>query len=164
MNADTARALPLDALFSVANTVALLAWVALITMPRWALLRRTIHLVVVLGFCLLYAVLIQVYFFRVPSGGYSTLGAVQQLFTSREVALAGWVHYLAFDLFVGLWIAQRADGMGLSRWLQAPVLATTFMFGPIGLLLFSATLGVKGWQRRRSASAAAVGGNEASAA
>ncbi len=156
MNVETAHVLPLDALFSLANTAALLAWVALIAMPRWARLRRAIQAVVVLGLCLLYTVLIQVYFFRVPGGGFGTLGAVQQLFTLREVALAGWVHYLAFDLFVGLWIARRADRMGLSRWLQAPVLATTFMFGPIGLLLFSATLGLTGWQRRRHGAAAAV--------
>jgi len=63
---------------------------------------------------------------------------VQKLFESPGVALAGWVHYLAFDLFVGLWIAMRSDAVGLSRWLQAPILVTTFMFGPIGLLLFAA--------------------------
>ncbi|MEJ7686564.1 MAG: ABA4-like family protein [Variovorax sp.] len=158
MNVDTVHALPLDAMFSLANASALLAWVALIALPRWVLLRRAILALVVLGLCLLYTVLIQVYFFRVPGGGFGTLGEVQQLFTLREVALAGWVHYLAFDLFVGLWIARRADRMGLSRWLQAPVLATTFMFGPIGLLMFSAALGVSGWQRRRKVTAAAVSG------
>jgi len=53
--------------------------------------------------------------------------------------VAGWIHYLAFDLFVGLWIATEADKAGISRWLQAPILVATFMFGPIGLLLFFAT-------------------------
>ncbi len=150
--------LPPDMLFGVANTSALLSWVALIALPRWVLLRRGIQVLVVLGLCVLYTVLIQVYFFREEGGGFGSLAAVQQLFTSREVALAGWVHYLAFDLFVGLGIGQEADRIGLSRWLQAPILATTFMFGPIGLLLFSATLGVIGWQRRRNGSAAAVNG------
>lgn len=62
---------------------------------------------------------------------------VQHLFTMPEVALAGWLHYLAFDLWVGLWIARHADALGISRWLQAPVLFATFMFGPIGLLLYA---------------------------
>ena len=73
---------------------------------------------------------------------------MQRLFAVPEVALAGWIHYLAFDLFVGLWIAQRADAMGLSRWLQAPVLVVTFMFGPIGLMLFGlAAAARQGWRR-----------------
>lgn len=129
--------LPLDAIFSGANTLALMSWLALIALPRWQSLRLVLQVGVVLSMCLLYAVLIQAYFFKVEGGGFFTLNAVQKLFTSREIALAGWIHYLAFDLFVGLWIAQRADFMGLSRWLQAPILITTFMFGPIGLMAFA---------------------------
>ena len=88
----------------------------------------------------LYSVLITVYFFRVEGGGFSSLAAVQALFTSREVALAGWVHYLTFDLFVGLWIAEKSDSLGIARIVQAPVLVTTFMFGPLGFLMFQAVL------------------------
>jgi Domain of unknown function (DUF4281) len=143
---NTAATLPVDLMFRIANSAALLAWVALVALPRWPLLRRTIQLVVVLGLSLLYALLTQLYFFDVQGGGFFSLAAVQQLFTSPAVALAGWVHYLAFDLFVGLWIAQRADHLALSRWLQAPLLVTTFMFGPIGLLLFAAVLAVHRWR------------------
>ena len=49
--------------------------------------------------------------------------------------MAGWTHYLAFDLFVGCWIAQDADRRGIGRIGQAPVLALTFVAGPAGLLL-----------------------------
>jgi len=151
MNVETAHVLPLDALFSLANTAALLAWVALIAMPRWARLRRAIQAVVVLGLCLLYTVLIQVYFFRVPGGGFGTLGAVQQLFTLREVALAGWVHYLAFDLFVGLWIAKDADHKGFSRLVQLPFLFATLMAGPIGLLAWLVTREARARRAARTA-------------
>ncbi len=48
----------------------------------------------------------------------------------------GWVHYLAFDLFVGLWIARDADAKGFSRILQAPILAATFLAGPLGLFVW----------------------------
>ena len=92
---------------------------------------------------LLYAVLALAFFFRVPGGGFGTLAEVMRLFTVPEVALAGWVHYLAFDLAVGLWWSVQADQRGVSRWLQAPVLFVTFMFGPLGLLMGLAVLAVR---------------------
>ena len=82
----------------------------------------------------LYASLMFVYFFRV-AGGFGSLQAVRTLFASDPVLIAGWVHYLAFDLFIGVWIAERLDAERVSRWLQAPILIATFMFGPVGLLL-----------------------------
>lgn len=135
--------MPFDELFRIANTVALACWIVLIALPRRAWIRLTMHAVVIGGLCLLYALLVYLYFFRVQGGGFGTLAAVQRLFESPAVALAGWLHYLAFDLLVGDWIAERSDAIGLSRWLQAPLLATTFMFAPIGVLLFAGLLGVR---------------------
>ena len=144
----TALTLPLEPIFSVASTTALVSWVVLILLPRTRVLRRLVQVLAVGGLCVAYAVLVQLVFFSVQGGGFSSLAAVQRLFAVPEVALAGWIHYLAFDLFVGLWIAQRADAMGLSRWLQAPVLVVTFMFGPIGLMLFGlAAAARRGWRR-----------------
>lgn len=128
-----------DALFLAANTTALAAWVTIIFLPRRRILRRLVQVLAIGGLCLAYTALIQVHFFTVLGGGFASLVAVQRLFAAPEVALAGWLHYLAFDLFVGLWIAGRADTLAMSRWLQAPVLGVTFMFGPIGLLLFAVT-------------------------
>jgi len=82
-----------------------------------------------------YAVLVLLFFFRVEGGGFGSLLEVRALFASDPALLAGWLHYLAFDLFVGLWIAERADARGLNRFIQAPLLFATFMFGPIGLLM-----------------------------
>ena len=144
----TALTLPLESIFSMANTTALVSWVVLILLPRTLVLRRLVQVLAVGGLSVAYAVLVQLVFFSVQGGGFSSLAAVQRLFAVPEVALAGWIHYLAFDLFVGLWIAQRADAMGLSRWLQAPVLVVTFMFGPIGLMLFGlAAAARQGWRR-----------------
>jgi hypothetical protein len=89
-------------------------------------------------FGLAYAILIAVFFFCVEDGGFFSLPAVQALFRVPEVAWAGWLHYLAFDLFVGTWIAERLDALGVSRLAQAPILAATFMFGPFGYLLYLA--------------------------
>jgi hypothetical protein len=123
------------ALFSLANAIALLAWATLILAPRWAALLAAIRYGVIGLFCVAYAVLVLLFFFRVEGGGFGSLLEVRALFASDPALLAGWLHYLAFDLFVGLWIAERADARGLNRFIQAPLLFATFMFGPIGLLM-----------------------------
>lgn len=127
-----------ELVFSLCNTAALLSWIALIAGPRWRVITGAIQWGTITSLSVLYAVLIAVFFFRVEGGGFFSLAAVQTLFADRHVALAGWVHYLAFDLFVGLWIAARSDELRISRLVQAPVLVATFMFGPLGFLLFQA--------------------------
>lgn len=136
-------ALPVQAWFSAVSTAALAGWLLLILGPRRPWVRGLIGAGIVGGLCLVYGVLVMAFFFTVPGGGFGTLAEVMRLFTVPEVALAGWVHYLAFDLAVGLWIAGRADAAGVSRWLQAPVLAVTFLFGPLGLLMGAAVLAVR---------------------
>jgi Domain of unknown function (DUF4281) len=123
--------------FSLVNLPALSAWIALIFLPRWRAVTLTIRYGLIVALSLLYSVLIAIYFFRVEGGGFGSIAEVRALFSSDPVLLAGWVHYLAFDLFVGLWIAERSDAMGLSRLLQGPILLATFMFGPLGLLIAS---------------------------
>lgn len=124
--------------FRIANLCAMVAWVALIFLPRWPWLMTALR-AIVLAFCAIYTVLAFLYFFRTEGGSFSSLDGVAALFSSPPVLLAGWIHYLAFDLFVGTWIAQRADARGMSRLVQAPILATTFMFGPVGFLIYAAT-------------------------
>ncbi len=123
--------------FSLASLAAMVSWLALMVLPRWSWLLVGIRFGVIALLSLLYAVLIFLYFFRVPGGGFNSIVEVRTLFSQDGPLLAGWVHYLAFDLFVGLWISAQADRMGMSRLLQAPILLATFMFGPIGLLIFT---------------------------
>jgi hypothetical protein len=127
-----------EQVFSLCNTAALLSWIILIAGPRWRLVTGAIEWGTVTALSVLYAGLIAVFFFRVEGGGFFSLAAVQSLFADRNAALAGWVHHLAFDLFVGLWIAARSDELWISRLIQAPILVATFMFGPFGFLLFQA--------------------------
>jgi hypothetical protein len=129
--------------FSLASTLAMIGWLALICLPRWSLLTVVVRFGLVGLLSVAYAVLIMVYFFRVEGGGFGSITEVRQLFLSDGGLLAGWIHYLAFDLFVGLWIAERADRAQLSRLLQAPILLATFMFGPLGLLMFYVTRGAQ---------------------
>ena len=126
-----------EQLFSSASTLAMLGWVILVFLPRrWVWLNRVPALFIPITLSVLYSFLIARYFFS-AEGGFDTLANVQQLFTYPGAALAGWVHYLAFDLFIGGLIAKQADEIGLSRLIQAPILLLTFMFGPFGYLLFA---------------------------
>jgi len=126
----------LEQLFSSASTLAMLGWLILIFLPRrWKWLNRIPAIIIPIILSVLYSFLIARYFFS-AEGGFDTLANVQQLFTYPAAALAGWVHYLAFDLFIGGIVAKQADEIGLSRLIQVPILLLTFMFGPLGFLLF----------------------------
>jgi hypothetical protein len=123
--------------FSFVSTLAMMGWIALIFLPRrWAWLNLIPAYFIPIILSTIYSFLIARYFFS-AEGGFDTLANVQQLFTYPGAALAGWVHYLAFDLFIGGMIAKQADEMSLSRLIQAPILLLTFMFGPLGYLLFA---------------------------
>jgi Domain of unknown function (DUF4281) len=124
-----------DQAFTAANAVALLSWIALIAAPRWPALIAMLRYGVIGLVALAYTVIVGLFFFRVEGGGYMTLAEVKRLFSSDAVIVAGWLHVIALDLFAGLWIAERLDGRGIGRLVQAPILVATFMFGPFGLLL-----------------------------
>jgi ABA DEFICIENT 4-like len=70
------------------------------------------------------------------AGNFQTLAGVGALFDNRWLLLAGWVHYLAFDLFIGAWQVRDARVYGISHLLVIPCLILTFLFGPVGLLLY----------------------------
>lgn len=125
-----------DTLFSIASTAAMLGWAGLILLPRRPMLIAALRYGLIGALSVAYAVLIFLYFFGVEGGGFSSIAEVRALFMSDGVLVAGWIHYLAFDLFVGIWIAIEADKRGYHRILQVPMLLGTFMFGPIGLLFY----------------------------
>ncbi|QDG76812.1 ABA4-like family protein [Labrenzia sp. PHM005] len=122
--------------FSVAGIAAMLGWLTLLVsplIPRWS--DRIAGSILPISLSLGYVALVVV-----PSssseGGFGTLAEVIKLFSHEQAALAGWVHFLAFDLFVGAWICRTARAEAISFWLVAPILLLTFMFGPAGLLAF----------------------------
>lgn len=129
-----------DTVFSIANALALLMWVALVFLPRWpALLAAILYLGVGLLSAAYAIFLIAVVAGIVPGGEggtFSSIEGVRQIFASDAGVTIGWIHYLAFDLFVGLWIARDADAKDFSRLVQAPILFATLMAGPLGLVLW----------------------------
>ena len=134
-------------LFTLTNGLAFIGWFAIAFLPR----RPAVHSLILYGcvgmLCLAYAAMFVALFggladpARVGGAGepdltdYSIVG-LRALFMSDGGLVLGWTHYLALDLFVGLWIARDADAKGFSRRAQLPVLFATLMAGPIGLLIW----------------------------
>jgi len=123
-------------LFKLANNAALIGWILLIFLPRWRWSARLIAPVLIpVLLAVLYAFLVITQFGHSP-GGFSSLSSVGLLFQNRGMLLAGWVHYLGFDLFVGSWEIRDAQRIGIAHYLVAPCLVLTFLFGPAGWLLY----------------------------
>ncbi len=124
-----------ETLFGASGKLAMAGWALLVFAPRWRWSQRIASLIIPLTFAIVYLVLIVLYFAKSP-GGFGTLGQITQLFQNPWLLLAGWIHYLAFDLFLGAWQARQAKRLGISHFLVIPCLLFTFLFGPIGLLIF----------------------------
>ncbi len=137
-------ALPPDGTFSAANALAAMAWIALAASPagrRWTpavwrltgwwlpLLLAAAYIVLLLG--------------HWGPGGFGSLAQVRQLFDQPGLLAAGWLHYLAFDLFVGTWMARDAAERGIAHGFVVPCLLLTFLFGPAGLLAYAALTSLK---------------------
>jgi len=123
-------------LFSVASTAALLGWVVLALAPRGPTVLAGLQYGLVGALAIAYAGLALAFFYRAQGGGFGSIAEVRALFQSDAALVAGWIHYLAFDLFVGIAIAREADVLRMPRLLQGLLLLATFLFGPVGLLLF----------------------------
>jgi hypothetical protein len=127
-----------DLVFRLANGLALLCWLALIASPPsaawtqrvWFVCGRAVPVVLSAGYLVLFAM-----HWR-GEGGFGSPQEVRALFDVPGVLVAGWLHYLAFDLFVGVWIASRSAQIGLPHLAVIPLLLLTFMLGPVGLLAF----------------------------
>ena len=127
-----------DQIFSIANLVAVIAWVLLAALPRQRWVASVLTGIVVPAlFAVVYVAIVVTTFGRSP-GGFSTLPAVATLFSNPWALLAGWIHYLAFDLFVGSWEVRDARARGVPHLLVLPCLVLTFLFGPAGWLLYMA--------------------------
>jgi hypothetical protein len=124
-----------ETLFNASGKLAMVGWALLVFAPRWRWSQRMASGIIPLALAIIYLVLIAFYFAKSP-GGFGTLAQVAQLFQNPWLLLAGWIHYLAFDLFLGAWQVRQAQRLGISHFLVIPCLLLTFLFGPVGFILF----------------------------
>jgi len=134
-----------DQIFSLVNFVALLSWVLLALLPGRRWIANVLAGIAVPAFLAAVYVAIIATKWSGSSGGFTSLSAVATLFSNPWLLLAGWTHYLAFDLFVGSWEVRDARDRGVPHLLVLPCLALTFLFGPAGWLLY---LAMRSWPSR----------------
>jgi hypothetical protein len=126
-----------EQIFSILNLIAMAAWLPLVFIPRARWSTAVVPVVVPFLLALVYVALVA---WALPrsEGGFSSLAGVRALFENPWALLAGWTHYLAFDLFIGGWEVRDAQRRGIPHLLVVPALVLTFLLGPGGLLLYLA--------------------------
>jgi Domain of unknown function (DUF4281) len=135
-----------EIVFSIANIWPLSFWLLLGLGPRNDMTAKIVLFGGVAPLALCYTILLPLIMTGTidpvgPDNGavnFTTLPGVMALFDSKGGATIGWIHYLAFDLFCGLWVARNADRHKIARWVQAPILFFMLMAGPFGLTLYLA--------------------------
>ena len=125
-----------QAIFTICNTIAIAGWLVLMFLPFWFDSDKYIMGIVIALFCVVYTWLIFSSFPLSNISKFATLDGVKSLFLQDETVVAGWVHYLAFDLLTGIFIRRNSIKHGISPWIIFPILLITFTLGPIGLLLY----------------------------
>ena len=125
-----------DVLYSIVNTIALVAWIALSVAPYNARVQQGAlgGVVVMLG--VLYAVLFIGSFNGAMMKELATLDGLMGLFSNKQALVLGWTHYLAFDLVAGIYIVRNAQTHEVSSRAIIPFLWLTFMAGPLGWLTY----------------------------
>lgn len=129
--------------FQYANLLVLPQWIMMIVAPRWRVTQMLIQwlpIPMTLGVMYIY------WLFNVPAsasgkgvdfGAFSTLAGVQSLFTgAKEAVLAGWIHYLAFDLVAGSYVLRDGQARAIHHGWLISCLVMCFVLGPIGLLQY----------------------------
>jgi len=124
-----------EQLFSVLNLLTMAAWLPLVFLPRARWAATVVPVVMPLLLAVIYVALVAT---TLPwsAGGFSSLASVRALFDNPWALLAGWTHYLAFDLFIGGWEVRDARRRGIPHLFVVPALVLTFFLGPGGLLLY----------------------------
>jgi len=125
-------------IFGIANMTVMPMWILMMALPKWNVTRFLINYKVV---PLLLAILYIIFIGKaIQIGGwmdFGSLNSVMALFTEENAVLAVWVHYLAFDLLIGMWMLNQNKELKIHQLLMAPCLLGTFLFGPVGFALFT---------------------------
>lgn len=125
-----------ESTFTLLNSIALVAWLLIAAFPRRPLVVQTIAGAAVPAFFAVAYIAMIASAWGGSEGSFSSLQGVATLFENPWLLLAGWTHYLAFDLLVGVWEVRDASERGIPHVMVLPCLLLTFLFGPTGWLLY----------------------------
>lgn len=126
-----------ESIFEICNSIALVGWLVLLLVSPFVFeIDKFLVGVVITLLAIVYIWLITQSFNLADMKSFGSLDGVMSLFENKLMVTAGWVHYLAFDLFVGAWIKRNSVFHNISHWLIIPCLLFTFMMGPFGLLVY----------------------------
>lgn len=138
----------IETIFNLSNLFVMPFWLLMILLPQWRWTQRimaTFWPIVILSALYTLLLISQI-------GGAAgdllnpTLGGIAALLSTPAGATTGWVHFLAFDLFVGRWVYLDSRERGVSAWLVSPALLFVLLAGPLGLLLYLLVRTL--WRRR----------------
>ena len=125
-------------IFSIFNSLVIILWIFLVFFPK----RKFTKLIVDYPYIPIVFSLAYIYFIaQVPqifNADFSTLNGVLELFinSTPESAAAGWIHYLAFDFWMGAWILKNSQKKSIPHVIIIFPLIFTFILGPFGILLY----------------------------
>jgi hypothetical protein len=136
----------LESLFNISQPLAVIGWALILFIPNWKSSKYLVNRLII-PFLLagLYAYLLLTNLFQ-SEGGFSSLDEIKLLFSNDALLLAGWVHYLAFDLMIGIWMKGHSKNAQIPHIWVVPCLLLTFMAGPLGVLLY---MGIFGYLRKK---------------
>ena len=127
-------------IFKACSMLALAGWIMLIFLaPFWYSIDKFLIGVIIAILAIVYAYLIVTEFEPKDAANFNSLDGVMKIFTNKTLVTAGWIHYLAFDLFVGVWIKKNSMKHGIPHLAIIPALLFTFMLGPLGFLIYTFT-------------------------
>ena len=133
-----------DTLFKVTCMVAAVGWIVLLFIsPFWSGYDKFLTGIIIALLALTYTYLNFSNFDPDILSKFSTLDGIQSLFQNKSLLLAGWEHFMAFDLLVAVWIKKNSIKLGIKHWMIIPALIFTCMLGPLGYLIYLVTRGLK---------------------
>jgi hypothetical protein len=137
-----------DTVFSLSSLLVMPFWFLMIFFPTWKWTKRIIASPwISSGAALLYAVLVLPGVLQIlPMVMNPNLQGIQSLLGTPAGATIAWVHFLAFDLFVGRWVYLDSRDKQRSPFLISPILFFVLMLGPLGFVLY---LGARAFKARR---------------
>jgi hypothetical protein len=128
-------------LFPFTNSLQLVGWILLATVPRWKY-TQMIALIPPVMHAIMYAwVLVAILISSEAGFDFGTLEGIVTAFRDPNAVFLGWIHYLSFDLLVGRAISKDAiENKEISNityyFVVVPCLFFTLMAGPVGFLIY----------------------------